>query len=377
MNHDTPLVNNRENLETIRGRCKVLDAEIAQLTQDLNGQEELYRKIRNFNEVEKRLEGDRKELTNWPRGVFGIKNKKEYNALLSEIRNLEETQKDNLRELEEEQRSESDIEQAKTSLLDRIKSLRWERRKIGVKLFEKPGRSDLGEALEIYKDRFFGPEEVSSVFGLALKPEDIPALPPKEKLEKISDVKEKMLLVLVIKEGESPEWKIFPGRVVRETESKDYAEETRGIRDFLKKYDLITSEELEETSDEVLDRLAEEIKTNEAEAFNQLVSMRINQTRRHSAEDMIYFTRLTRGEASDNKHTSSVMSGLKNRQTSLDDSFESTKTFTVNNKEVWVKKIGKFTDHRGGGYVQEDSKPTSNQTEGWQGHYQTGVRVVV
>src|SRR3989344_2653903 len=356
MNVDKPAVNNkRESPETIKERCRVLDAEVAQLVQDLGGLERLYWKIRTFKVDAGVLEEKRKGLAGWPRGLFGIKNKKGYDDLLSAIRRLEEKEKRDQEELGEEQRSESDIEQAKTDLLNRIQSLRWERRKNGVKLFEKPGEPSLEEALEIYKDRFFGPEEVGSVFGLNLKPEDIPALPSKEKLEKVSGIEEKMLLVLRIEEGKRPEWKIFPGRVVRETVSRDCIEETRGIRDFLKKHDLITPEELEETGDEILGRLAEEMKIDEVSAFGQLINMRINQGHRHSAEDMIYFTRLTRGEADDSNYTSSVMSGLKNRQVSLDDCFESTKTFIINDRGVWVKKIGKFTDHRGGGYVQAGS----------------------
>ena len=118
------------------------------------------------------------------------------------------------------------------------------------------------------------------------------------------------------------------------------------------------------------------MKTDEVGAFSQLINMRINQGHRHSVEDMVYFTRLIRGEASDSEHTFSGMSGLGNRQVSLDDSFESTKTFTVSDGKVWIKKIGKFTDYRGGGYVQVGDKPTSSQIDGW-GYYQTGVRVIV
>ena len=396
MNFDRSSFENRQqpSPETIREHCRNLEVDIRTATENLQRLEGLYRNISGLEMARtrvsngtSRIDEKRNQLKNWPRGVFGIKDKKKYESLSSEIQKLEEERERDNEWLQrsqsavgEESRPALEIEREKKIIAEKVASLKFDRRKTGIKLYEKFGESALEEALELYRDRFFGPEEVNSVFGIDLKPEDIPPLPLKDKLEQANKIADNILLVLKIEKDKPAEWKIFPSRVVRETVFKDYVEETRGIREFLKKHNLISQEELDETSDEILNELAGLMKTDEKGTFEQLVNMRINKSHRHSIEDMIYFVRLIRGEADDTKYTrdsnSPHTTGFR-RQTILDDSFESTTTFTEDKRGVWVKRIGKFTDPRAGGYLKETNKPNSKETAGWGTHYETGVRVMI
>lgn len=386
------------NRDKIIQRCQELDSQIQTLIETTQKLEKHGWKIRNvewakksLSETQNDIKNYQRRLTEWPRGIFGVKNKKEHENLIAKIEKLQKgigTKQQVLEnaqsELSEygEDKSFGDIEGKKRSLLEKVKQLKWERRKTGIKLFEKTGDSSLESALEMYGDLLFGPEEIQKVFDLSLKPEDIPSLPSKEKLEKVKNLKGvSVILGLKAIEGQPSEWELFPNKIISpETRFKDYVEETRGIREFLKKHDLISQEELEEATDEELDRLAELIRDDKSEAFEQLVNMRINQGRRHSVDDMIYFVRLIRSEADDSKYTrdshSPRTSGFR-RQEVLDDSYESTKSFKKDERGVWVQRIGKFTDPRGGGYLKEANKPTSNETSGFGTYYETGVRIIL
>ena len=377
--------------DKIKQKCQELDLKIQGLIEVSKKLEQYGWKLRSLeyaqqslSETQKDLGDSQRKLTGWPKGILGLKDKKGYEDLALKIEKLK-------KELETRQQalgqSQSDlgeygeskplqqIEQEKQSLQAQLRQQRLERRKTGIKLFEKSGDTSLGTALEMYGDLFFGPEEVNRVFGLDLKPEDIPPLPPKDKLEKAKDLND-VILALKVREDQNPEWELFPNKIVAETSFRNYIEETKGIREFLKKHDLISQEELDETTDEELSKLAELIKTDEVGTFEQLVSMKINQNRRHSFEDMVYFVRLIRGQADDMKYTrdSNSTPGFK-RQEVLDDSFESTKSFTKDERGVWVKSIGKFTDPRAGGYIKETKKPSSKETAGWGTNYATGVRI--
>ena len=225
----------------------------------------------------------------------------------------------------------------------------------------------LDEARELYGDQFFGPEKVGLVFGMSLRPEDIPPLPSKEKLKETKNIPhERMILALRVEEGKPARWVIFPHSVVAETANRDYVDGTRKIREFLKTNNLISPQELEETTDEVLDKIAKDMKTYAADAFQRLMNLRINQTRRHTAEDMIYFAKLFR------KNKKRVAS-------ELDDSFECTNTYEIDNTGVWVHMVGKFTDHRigMGGYIRERVKLDVLDSTNFAIYYNIGVRIII
>lgn len=396
LNQEKYQQNDPNKIEEIAQQCRVLDSQIRDHLERIRELEEEIWKISNLglaqddlSEAEHELEKNRKKLIEWPRGILGVKDKKGYEKLYLKIEDLEKDLKQKRESFQDEEfelrkqyskkRSIQEIEEEKQSLQERIEQPRISRRMLGIKLFEKPGDSSLEEALEMYGDLFFGPEDVQRVFGLNLRLEDIPPLPAKEKLEKAKDLKGvSVILALKAGEGQTAEWKLFSNRIINpETLFKDYIEETRGIREFLKKHGLISQEELDETTDEELNELAKLMKSNESVAFQRLINMKINQSRRHSLEDMIYFVRLIRGEANDLEFTrASHQPGFK-RQDVLDDSYESTKSYTQDEKGVWVQRIGKFTDARAGGYMKEGNKPTSNKTSSGGDNYEMGVRVIL
>ena len=243
---------------------------------------------------------------------------------------------------------------------------------------QKEGNYSLEEVQKMFGDNFYGPKEVERVFGFELDPEDITPLPDKEKLEKALQFPGhlKMILALRLEEGRRAEWRIFPRTIVPQTQWKNYVEETRGSRDFLVSNELIAPDELEECTDDELDQISELMKIDEAEATKRLLSLKINQNRRHTVEDMQYFVRLFRGEADDSEFTKKL-NGRRSHQETINDAFESTKTLHEDQGGVWVKRVGRFTENRAGGYVVETVKPILDETEGWGRSYNTGVRVIL
>jgi len=382
------------DLEKIKQQCQELEFQIKASIENLEKLKRQSRKVQNLEwikesllEIGNELETAKQKLAKWPRGIFGLKDKKKYEDLSSKIEKLEkdlEIKQKLVHGTESElieyddKKSFQEIEREKQLLQEEIKKLRLDRRKIGIKLFEKPEDHSLEEALEMYGDLFFGPEEVQKVFGGDIKPEDIPPLPSKEKLERSRQLPDylRMVLALRYEAGQKLEWKIFSSTIVRQTQGKNYIEETRGIRDFLVSNELIVQEEKEECTDDELGQISQLMKTDEAAATKRLLGLKINQNRRHKIEDMQYFVRLFRGEANDQEFTRKL-GGLSSEQRILDDSFESTKSFLENEKGLLVKRVGKFTESRAGGYVIETVKPSLNETEGWGTSYNTGVRVII
>ena len=380
----------KQNFEKnqVQARCEELELEIAGTEErllDLNKKYDnivrLESLVNSVKEIVGQLEARKDKLLKWPKGLFGLKNKTGYDDLLREISKLEnglKKKEQERAELIEENLSSAQIKDEIDLLNNRMAEIKFERRKTGLKLFAKEGDRSLEEALEMFGDNFFGPEEVARVFGFQLKPEDIPPLPDKEKLEKARQFPEhlKMILALRFEAGQMLEWRMFPRTIVSETQWKDYVGETRGIRDFLVLNGLIAPEELEECTDEELNQISELMKTDETAATRRLLGLKINQNRRHTEKEIQYFVRLFRGEADDLEFTKKL-DGRRSNQETLDDAFESTKTFSEDQRGVWVKRIGKFTENRAGGYAIETVKPTLGETEGWGTSYNTGVRVIL
>lgn len=197
---------------------------------------------------------------------------------------------------------------------------------------------ELQEARELLGADFLGPEEVKKAFGLEIEETDLPELPyTSEDLEKAKERGEMLVLRVnfdhegnpltmermqtllqpsFTKEGKGQvllntdwyknepfftqdtpklEWKLISKDVLPTSTSKNYIDQTKVLRDALKKDNLLTPEELDECTDQRLEELRTLMATDWPEAAKQLSQLKINQKHRRTPVEVLYDTLLVFG----------------------------------------------------------------------------------
>lgn len=203
------------------------------------------------------------------------------------------------------------------------------------RLFTKPESMELQEAREVLGNDVFGPEKVKAVFGIEMDETPVPEIPySRQDLEKAKELGE----ILVLRVNQDPEgqpltmqkmnemlqakfqadgkgkilwqvdwyanedfftkdtpkveWKLISKDVVPNSTSKNYIEQTRTLRDYLREHGLVTEEELAECSDEKLQQIREFLEidpnNNWKETARQLSELQVNKNHRRIPAEALY-----------------------------------------------------------------------------------------
>ena len=179
-------------------------------------------------------------------------------------------------------------------------------------------------AREIMGENFYGKEEIEKAFGFKIEESDIPLIPySQEDLEKAKELGE-MLILRIEKDGENnpmtlqrinelvqfgaldsvdwyqnedfykndslkAEWKLVGSSFVPDSTNKDYVEQTRALRDYLKKSEMLPKEEEAECSDGILAVMQLALWEGKKLGVNiQLADLMVNQRHRRSPVEIVY-----------------------------------------------------------------------------------------
>ncbi len=198
---------------------------------------------------------------------------------------------------------------------------------------EKGGEVAYEKAKEIMKEDFFGYDEVHKAWGMDVAtglPEGTPPIPWNEAELRAAKTQGEMLILRIGKdrtgkpftmkrlneigqprmtkdEGKllfdtdwykdeafyknaafETKWVLAKKEFVPDSAGKDYIEQTRVLRDYLKGIDAIPDSELRECSDAVLDTIRKTMGSDSKKASQQLADLLINKNHRRSPAEILY-----------------------------------------------------------------------------------------
>ncbi len=84
------------------------------------------------------------------------------------------------------------------------------------------------------------------------------------------------------------EWALVGKNFVPDSTGKDYIEQTRVLRDHLKKIGGLTDDEFKECSDDILDRIRKLVDSDRTAASGQLAELMVNKNHRRSPAEALY-----------------------------------------------------------------------------------------
>lgn len=84
------------------------------------------------------------------------------------------------------------------------------------------------------------------------------------------------------------EWKLVSKNLIPESTSKDYLDQTKVLRDYLKQHHLATPDELHECADDKLQKIRELMKKDWQQAALKLANLKINQNHRRAPVEALY-----------------------------------------------------------------------------------------